>query len=99
MMNHQSNFTEAIESDLSNIPSYASFIRRRRNKIITMDRAPSNAPSYASLIIRRRRNKRRVRHEIPSDTYMLNNYIRQLPPSQNTNDPLTNQFFNGFIFR
>jgi hypothetical protein len=74
-------------------------------KIFTMDpahkseSAPSNVPSYASHTIRRRRrNKRRIRHAIAIDTYMLNR-IRQLPPTQNTNDPFINQFFNGSNFR
>jgi hypothetical protein len=60
---------------------------------------PSNVSSYAShTAIRKRRNKRRIRHAIAIDTYMLNR-IRQLPPTQNTNDPFINQFFNGSNFR
>jgi hypothetical protein len=73
-------------------------------KIFTMDpahkseSAPSNVPSYASHTIRRRRrNKRRIRHAIAIDTYMLDR-IRGLT-TQNTNDPLINQFFNGSNFR
>jgi hypothetical protein len=62
-----------------------------------IESTPSNVPSYASLTIHRRRNKRRVRHGITIDTYMLNR-IRRLPPIQNTNNPFTNQFFNGSIF-
>ncbi|GBC24942.2 uncharacterized protein OCT59_009448 [Rhizophagus irregularis] len=61
----------------------------------TNERTPSNVPSYASLVIRRR-NNRRIRHErhgIIIDTIR----IRRLP-TQITNNPSINQFFNGFSF-
>ncbi|GES85595.1 hypothetical protein GLOIN_2v1835724 [Rhizophagus clarus] len=60
------------------------------------DTTSYNLSSYASLTIRKRRNKRRVRHGITINTYMLNR-IRRLP-TQNTQNPSTNQFFNGITF-
>ncbi|GET04108.1 hypothetical protein GLOIN_2v1835724 [Rhizophagus clarus] len=54
----------------------------------------NNLSSYANYTIRRRRNQRRLRRH---NTFMLN-YIRRLTQIQNTNDLLTNQFFNGYTF-
>ncbi|GBC04969.1 hypothetical protein RclHR1_05980007 [Rhizophagus clarus] len=46
--------------------------------------------------LRRRRNIRKLRHEIITNSYTLIS-IRRLRP-QITNDPLTNQLFNGSSF-
>ncbi|GBC07805.1 hypothetical protein RclHR1_00770018 [Rhizophagus clarus] len=58
---------------------------------------PISSSFYDNRILRTRRNKRKLKHEITINTYVLNR-IRQLP-TQITNDPFTGQIFSGSTFR
>lgn len=58
------------------------------------ERPQIKSSSYINFIIRKHRNQRRLRRH--GFAYMLN-HIGRLPPVQ-TNDPATNQFFNGMTF-
>jgi hypothetical protein len=51
-----------------------------------------NSSSYVNRIVRTRRNQRRFRYK----TFIPNRFIRL--PTQFSNDPFINQFFNGSTF-
>ncbi|GBB97603.1 hypothetical protein RclHR1_03010006 [Rhizophagus clarus] len=85
------NFTET-DNEISNISDNDLNISVDSSDTCTT----RNSSSYASRVIRRRRNQRRLRHGITINTYILNR-IRSLP-IQITNDPFSNQIFNGSTF-
>ncbi|GES97866.1 hypothetical protein GLOIN_2v1773984 [Rhizophagus clarus] len=89
-MNHEQPSTNRTATRMEGAPSNFPY----NNLNISCDF--SNTSSYTiKNTIRKRRNQRQLRKR--GITNMLN-YIRRLPPIQNSNDPSTNQLFNGSTF-
>ncbi|GET61670.1 uncharacterized protein OCT59_013046 [Rhizophagus irregularis] len=87
-MDQHTSSNGLLPDQTSNAPSESSFIDNQ----LTVSTSTINLSSY-NRIVHKLRNKRKLRREIK---YPLN-HIRRLP-TQITNDPFANPFFNGSPF-